>query len=347
MRVWVVAILIAIHFHSSLSDHKDITFQSSKTSEIYDSTRDHIISKDYKEDIYNNRVLKTIKINNLESDSHLKNHQVRVDLNKGNFNFERVHPKGYDLYFKDSQDNILPHWIELYDPAQHQALLWVKVHDIPSRTISTVNLFQGMPDSNRSNGDDTYDFFDDFDTLSTAWVEQGPVLTPTQPWEGNMIRDPTVLFQDNQYHMWYWNAGSDIGYAVSSDGVNWTKYEANPVFTNALRPSVVYNEGTYYLFYAQTGEHGIGLATSSDPTGPFADRGLVLSPSQDWEKGLIRGPSAWYDTEEKNFKLWYSAGYITPAGVPWTEPAAIGYATSQDGYNWTKPLNNSSYARKK
>jgi len=48
----------------------------------------------------------------------------------------------------------------------------------------------------------------------------------------------------------------------------------------------------------------------------------------------------WFDENAGLFKLWYSAGSISPADVPWTEPAAIGYATSPDGITWTKYANN-------
>jgi len=41
-------------------------------------------------------------------------------------------------------------------------------------------------------------------------------------------------------------------------------------FFNVLRPSVVYCSGTYYLFYAD--ETAIGLATSTNPQGPFTDQ---------------------------------------------------------------------------
>jgi len=155
-----------------------------------------------------------------------------------------------------------------------------------------------------------------------------PVMTPTQTWEGTMVRDPSVLYQSEQYNMWYWNDTASIGYATSLDGINWTKYGGNPVFTNVLRPSVVYCSGTYYLFYAKADETAIGLATSN-PQGPFTDQGLVLSATQMWESGMIRGPLCG-STRMQNC-LSYSAGSISPADVPWTEPAAIGYATSPDG----------------
>lgn len=281
---------------------------------------------------------RAITIDNSALVSDLRDYQVKVVLNQNNF-YASSHPDGIDLYFTDASGNALPHWIESYDSSGH-AVIWVKVASIPGRGKTTIYLSYGSPGSRQASGDATFDLFDDFDTLPNAWVKSGAVLTPTQTWEGTMVRDPSVLYLSEQYHMWYWNDSASIGYATSPDGVNWTKYSGNPVFTNVLRPSVVYKNGIYYLFYAKNDETGIGLATSTNPQGVFTDQGIVLSPSQTWEDGMIRGPSVWYDGEAGLFKLWYSAGSISPADVDWTEPAAIGYATSPDGITWTKYANN-------
>jgi len=58
-----------------------------------------------------------------------------------------------------------------------------------------------------------------------------------------------------------------------------------------------------------------------------------LSATQTWESGMIREPSVCLDENAELFKL-YPAGSISPAGVPWTEPA-VGYTTSADGITWT------------
>jgi len=282
---------------------------------------------------------KAITIDNSASTSNLTDYQVKVVLNHNSFN-ANSHPDGLDLHFVDQSGKSLPHWIESYDLSGQNAVIWVKVPSVPPLGQATIYLSYSSPSNLFPNGDVTFDLFDDFNNLPSAWVKSGPVMTPTQAWEGTMVRDPSVLYQSEQYSMWYWNDNISIGYATSVDGINWTKYSDNPVFTNALRPSVVYKSGTYYLFYAKTDETAIGLATAANPQGPFTDRGLVLSATEMWETDMIRGPSVWYDSDTEIFKLWYSAGSISPAGVPWTEPAAIGYATSPNGITWTKYTNN-------
>ena len=66
-----------------------------------------------------------------------------------------------------------------------------------------------------------------------------PVLEPgvAGGWEGKWVWYPEVLLIDEMYYMWY--AGSNIGYwdridvglATSSDGIEWTKHQQNPVLS--------------------------------------------------------------------------------------------------------------------
>ena len=66
-----------------------------------------------------------------------------------------------------------------------------------------------------------------------------PVLEPgvAGGWEGKWVWYPEVLLIDEMYYMWY--AGSNIGFwdridvglATSSDGIEWTKYQQNPVLS--------------------------------------------------------------------------------------------------------------------
>ncbi len=55
---------------------------------------------------------------------------------------------------------------------------------------------------------------------------------------GSLLVAPSVFFDGSQYHMWYENVGggrSEIDYAVSPDGVNWTTYWTNPVLGSVGR----------------------------------------------------------------------------------------------------------------
>jgi predicted GH43/DUF377 family glycosyl hydrolase len=105
-------------------------------------------------------------------------------------------------------------------------------------------------------------------------------------WEGYNVGVPSVMKRNGTFEMWY-NGVSyfdlldgnidtiKIGYATSPDGMNWTKYHANPVLgtysagytTNETRgpwaPDVVFRSSdlTYYMWYETS--YGFGLAKSA------------------------------------------------------------------------------------
>ena len=163
--------------------------------------------------------------------------------------------------------------------------------------------------------------------------------------------DPTVLYRDGIYHLWYTGAGKQpwkIFYAFSRDGIQWTR--VGPVNEDGHRATVVFQE--CYHLYCTTGQVGsdVYLQVSERPEGPFRLEGAVLQADAPWEEGVLWCPDALYDAEERLWKMWYSAGTVQ-AGDGWPEPKAIGYATSEDGRVWTKypanpimvPLNDAGW----
>jgi predicted GH43/DUF377 family glycosyl hydrolase len=98
------------------------------------------------------------------------------------------------------------------------------------------------------------------------WVKyaQNPVLKlgPAGSWEDHLVYSPRVVFVDNKFHMFYLGSGGyggpHIGYAYSTDGINWKKYGLNPVLTaggvtsdgsQLIDPAVLYEEGAYRMWY--------------------------------------------------------------------------------------------------
>lgn len=60
-----------------------------------------------------------------------------------------------------------------------------------------------------------------------------PILSNTQQWEANGVLDANVINDNGILKMVYMNStGSGFGIATSSDGLNWTKINNNPFFTN-------------------------------------------------------------------------------------------------------------------
>jgi hypothetical protein len=123
---------------------------------------------------------------------------------------------------------------------------------------------------------------DDPDTAEPPFAKSDPVLQtgPTDSWDSESIWGCSVLRAGDGWEMFY--AASrlgvvQIGYATSPDGVQWTRYEGNPVVTpeddparaeletSILEsPAVVVSDSTYFLYYDYgLPAGGIGLATGT------------------------------------------------------------------------------------
>ena len=159
-----------------------------------------------------------------------------------------------------------------------------------------------------------------------TWTKYGnnPVLAAGTGWD-QAIGCGGVYFDGTIYHMWYHGAAPGqptvIGYATSSDGINWTKYAGNPVLTsspsgwdskNNYLCDVIQKDGTYYMFYlgdSASGPNSIGLATSSDGiqwTKYTGNPVLQCGSAGGWDGSQLGQCSILYDNNE--FKMWYS-GY--------------------------------------
>ena len=118
------------------------------------------------------------------------------------------------------------------------------------------------------------------------------------------VSSPDVIYDGEIFHMWYYayksNNNGAIGYATSTNGYSWTKYEDNPVlpygeegdwddFATAL-PSVLFEDNQYKMWYGggdgPSGSAKIGFASSND--------GIS------WEKF----PDPLFEKREDESKLW-------------------------------------------
>ena len=185
------------------------------------------------------------------------------------------------------------------------------------------------------------------------WVlsAQNPVLTPTpsDPDRGaDNVYAADVLWHDGRWWMWYGGQGGDghdaIFLARSDDLVSWEKHPSwwnpqpvvdTPPANHVNDPSVVRVGGTFYMFYteAPTGENDeVHLATSSDGIA-WSKQGVVLDvgPAGSWEPDRVGRPAVLH--EDGEFRMWYD-------GQVYGVARHVGYATSPDGYSWTKHPGN-------
>ena len=115
--------------------------------------------------------------------------------------------------------------------------------------------------------------YDDPTTTLPPYAESDPVLQPSPgSWDDPLLFGCSVLITESGFEMIY-DGGPGFGYAVSPDGIHWTKDLMNPVFTPSQDPyagaaieipSVVLypvNDTLYYYLYYDYGlGGGIGFA---------------------------------------------------------------------------------------
>ncbi|MFQ5569952.1 MAG: FlgD immunoglobulin-like domain containing protein [Rhodothermales bacterium] len=162
-----------------------------------------------------------------------------------------------------------------------------------------------------------------------------------------------VIADGDTLKMWYWGDGpniSNIGYAWSTDGVNWTKVVGpgldGSVYDRVMdggtalalgTPCVVKDGGTYHMWYSrvdQTLAFRIGYATSPDGMhwtnvpGSGTD-GAVLDFGEPghFDEHSVAWPAV--IKTDQGFEMWYFGG--DSFGVN-----RLGYATSADGIQWTQ-----------
>jgi len=183
----------------------------------------------------------------------------------------------------------------------------------------------------------TFDFFDDFNDGIWTKYSGNPILTKTESWEAACICEPSVIYEDGIFKMWYMGcktvAGHNaaLGYATSKDGFVWKKHSGNPILSGSeeaiIRPTVTKHNGTYYLFasdyqYANDARGIINRWISKDGLN-WSGKTIILTPTESWEK------------------FFENTGIIVDDDGTWqmiytTEDGPFGYAYSSDGLHWTK-----------
>jgi predicted GH43/DUF377 family glycosyl hydrolase len=107
------------------------------------------------------------------------------------------------------------------------------------------------------------------------WVKKPePVFYALGGWEFQ-LNSYFVIKKDNKYYLYYIGRNGltyNIGLAISTDGLNFTRHSNNPILTatqsweqnGVLSPSVYFENGTYKMVYQDGRGNGFGYAYSSD-----------------------------------------------------------------------------------
>jgi hypothetical protein len=194
---------------------------------------------------------------------------------------------------------------------------------------------------------------------SNAWYTgkyaSNPVMTTNYPAQEDAVYEPTVLYANNQWMM-YFSSGtvsSSCWLATSPDTTNWTLPFNHPIVGSgyggvtssppvASRNSVfLHTNGVFYMYTAEgTGGgplKGIQLHTSTDGTN-FTKYGNIMNPAlSGWDDDLASA-DVWVETSPSGVETWKmifdsldTAVNTWQLGLAWA-PAATGV--------WQKSASN-------
>ncbi|WP_317171805.1 glycoside hydrolase family protein [Spirosoma validum] len=163
--------------------------------------------------------------------------------------------------------------------------------------------------------------------------KNNPVFSGTgaDTWDQRIRERGYILHENDTYHLWYtgYQDGKDkirvLGYATSTDGFNWTRYQENPIYTTGwVEDMTVVKDGDTYYMFAEGKDDVAHLLTSTDritwkEQGPLDVRYINGQPIS---KGPYGTPTAW--KEKNTWYLFYER-----------KDQAVWLATSKDRKVWT------------
>lgn len=168
--------------------------------------------------------------------------------------------------------------------------------------------------------------------VSFTAFDHNPVFsgTDTETWDKNIRERGFILADEGIYKMWYTgytdkeNDPKYLGYATSTDGIDWIRYDRNPIFREKWTEDmfVMKHDGMYYMF--AEGEKDVAHLLKSDNGINWKEKGdlVIISSAGDTISGPYGTPSViieggkWYLYYERNDE-------------------AIWLATSDDQITWT------------
>ena len=163
-------------------------------------------------------------------------------------------------------------------------------------------------------------------------VREQPIITPKYEYEGKSVMNPYVLYDEEEkiFKMWY-AAGETyepdvIAYATSKDGIEWNKYEQNPILRKSKEKSAldnykvgaceVYKLGKneyimFYIGYSDIDTARIFYATSKDGIEWNKSKKPIISGTiMGFDHDAVYKPTAIYNKEKNEWMLWYNGRLI-------------------------------------
>jgi gliding motility-associated-like protein len=204
-----------------------------------------------------------ITIDNTANASALSDHQVLVTVNTQDLVVSgKARISGQDIRFLNESGVALAFWIENDTYSATDTRLWVKVDNVPASSTADIYLFYGNSSATSlSNGDDTFELFDDFDgaaingskwntcdnggtisvsggnvTFSSAAVaSQKAVIESVNTFSTPVFIESDVLSVSNGQAFMGFHNGSDNGFAMN--------YERSSPTTNVMLMREINSDG--------------------------------------------------------------------------------------------------------
>jgi sucrose-6-phosphate hydrolase SacC (GH32 family) len=161
--------------------------------------------------------------------------------------------------------------------------------------------------------------------------EHNPLFSGTKSdtWDRQIRERGFIMFDEGIYKMWYTGYEGDndpkaLGYATSDDGISWTRFSHNPVFSQKWTEDmfVMKHEGKYFMF--AEGMNDVAHLLTSDDGIAWQEQGdlIILTVKGDTISGPYGTPSVFIDNGK--WHLFYERN-----------DEAIWLATSGDLITWT------------
>ena len=177
----------------------------------------------------------------------------------------------------------------------------------------------------QANGHSYIGYAESADGVHFERIRTAPILSPELSWEGESVMNPCVLYEDGIYRMWY-SAGETyepnvIGYAESTDGIDFTRKFNEPILT--CSPENFYERDRiggcqvvktndmgyliFYIGYSDIDTACICCARSEDGVSDFVRsplNPLVYPTKGEWDGDSCYKPTAIF--EDGKWRIWYN-----------------------------------------
>ena len=235
---------------------------------------------------------KPMTINNTPNPNILVNYQTLVTVDTSSLILAgKMRSDCGDIRFTDESNNLIPYWVESGINSANTKI-WVKVPSIPALGTATIYMYYGNPSAtSESNGEATFDLFDDFSGDLSKWktvnewtvppgragqwaIESGELSC--EFWEG--AGGAYIMAGDKSWRNYEYSVDikgisqgvyGDFGVLVRWDGLPWI----DPVYglateNNAYRGTI--RIGTYTWYPDSIGKivNGVWVATLVYKTSP-------------------------------------------------------------------------------